>query len=57
MENPRPCSLETFWQLLQKGSQKILLLDYDGTLAPFRQERDKAFPYPGVRKILEKIQL
>jgi trehalose 6-phosphate phosphatase len=57
MEPPRPCSLETFWQLLQNGSQKVLLLDYDGTLAPFRQERDKAFPYPGVREILEKIQL
>ena len=56
MEDPRLCSLETFWQLLQNGSQRVLLLDYDGTLAPFLQERDKAFPYPGVREILEKIQ-
>ncbi len=56
MENPRRCSLETFWQLLKNGSQKVLLLDYDGTLAPFRQERDKAFPYPGVREVLENIQ-
>lgn len=30
----------------------VLLLDYDGTLAPFREERDKAVPYPGVTDIL-----
>ena len=57
MEDTRPSSLEAFWQLLQNASQRVLLLDYDGTLAPFRQERDKAFPYPGVREILDKIQL
>ena len=57
MEDPRLCSLEAFWQLLQTAPQRILLLDYDGTLAPFRQERDRAFPSPGVREILEKIQL
>jgi len=56
MEKPRFYSLETFWLLLQTAPQRVLLLDYDGTLAPFRQERDKAFPYPGVREVLEKIQ-
>ncbi|MDX2433484.1 MAG: trehalose-phosphatase [Desulfobacterales bacterium] len=56
MEDPRLCSLETFWQPLQTAKQRVLLLDYDGTLAPFRQKRDKAFPYPGVSEILEKIQ-
>ncbi len=56
MENPAPHSLEYFWQKLQNVSHRVLLLDYDGTLAPFQKERDKAFPYPGVREILEKIQ-
>ena len=56
MEDPKPCALEAFWQKLQSASQKILILDYDGTLAPFRQERDKAIPYPGTREILGKIQ-
>lgn len=56
MEEPRICSLGTFWRLLQNAPQKVLLLDYDGTLAPFHVKRDKAFPYPGVKKILEKIQ-
>jgi trehalose 6-phosphate phosphatase len=31
------------------------MLDYDGTLAPFRREREKAIPYPGIRDILEEI--
>jgi trehalose-phosphatase len=30
-------------------------LDYDGTLAPFRVERERAFPYPGVRDLLEAL--
>jgi trehalose-phosphatase len=34
----------------------VLLLDYDGTLAPFRIERDQAYPYAGVIPILESIQ-
>jgi trehalose 6-phosphate phosphatase len=45
----------SFWDLLKRRRNRALLLDYDGTLAPFRVERDKAVPYFGVRKILEKI--
>lgn len=33
----------------------VLFLDYDGTLAPFSVERDQAFPYPGVRELLDEI--
>jgi trehalose-phosphatase len=33
----------------------VLLLDYDGTLAPFRIERDQAVPYPGVRVLLDTM--
>jgi len=32
--------------------RKLLMLDYDGTLAAFTADRSKAFPYPGVRKFL-----
>ncbi len=32
-----------------------MLLDYDGTLAPFHKDRDEARPYPGVERILEEI--
>jgi trehalose-phosphatase len=31
------------------------MLDYDGTLAPFRVNRDEAFPYPGIREILDDL--
>lgn len=34
---------------------RVLLLDYDGTLAPFRPERSEAVPYPGVREILARL--
>ena len=40
---------------LSRGSQKVLLLDYDGTLAPFHIQPDKAVPYPGVREMLNKL--
>lgn len=36
--------------------QSLLLLDYDGTLAPFQKERDKAVPYPGVVDALTHLQ-
>ena len=47
--------LESFWKQLSDAEQAVLLLDYDGTLAPFSIERDYAFPYPGVRKSLTSI--
>jgi trehalose-phosphatase len=33
----------------------VLLLDYDGTLAPFAPDRFNAFPYANVRVLLEQI--
>jgi trehalose-phosphatase len=34
----------------------VLLLDYDGTLAPFRVDRFQARPWAGVRELLGRIQ-
>ncbi|MDK2972222.1 MAG: trehalose 6-phosphate phosphatase [Candidatus Sumerlaeota bacterium] len=31
------------------------MLDYDGTLAPFRVERNEAVPYEGIRPLLDRI--
>ena len=48
-----------FAALLQRISSEqtsVLLLDYDGTLAPFHVDRSRAFPYPGVIPILEGIR-
>jgi trehalose 6-phosphate phosphatase len=47
--------LTTFLQTVAEASQAALLLDYDGTLAPFRARRDQAYPYPGVGPLLQGI--
>lgn len=48
-------SEDAFWQQLSAAPRATLLLDYDGTLAPFVEERDKAVPYPGVRERIETL--
>ncbi len=48
-------SLDVFFRKLAGAPGRSLLLDYDGTLAPFRTDRSQAFPYPGVREALNKI--
>jgi len=47
--------LTSFLARLETATERALLLDYDGTLAPFRRERDRAVPYPGVREALTRI--
>lgn len=47
--------LQEFWPEVRRAPARGLLLDYDGTLAPFRPERDQAVPYPGVRDLLQAI--
>jgi len=44
-----------FWKRLSAASQSVLFLDYDGTLAPFKVERDEAVPYPWVPDCLNEI--
>jgi len=51
--NPK-FSLEEFLKKLEV-ERSLLLLDYDGTLAPFQIDPEKAVPYPGVVERLEKI--
>ena len=46
---------ERFWEELAGAPRGVLLLDYDGTLAPFHVDRNQAFPYDGVRDVLETI--
>ena len=47
--------LTPFLQTVAQASQAVLLLDYDGTLAPFHARRDLAYPYPGVPLLLQEI--
>lgn len=46
----------TFLDRLAAAPSSVLLLDYDGTLAPFKIERDQAYPYPGVVPLLQSIE-
>jgi len=44
-----------FFQQIAAAPQSLLLLDYDGTLAPFQVDRHTATPYPGVLPLLQNI--
>ncbi len=48
-------SVDRFLKAVAQAQRSLLLLDYDGTLAPFREERDRAYPYPGVAPLLQEI--
>jgi trehalose-phosphatase len=48
--------LDRFFQSISGPAVPLLLLDYDGTLAPFRVNRFEAVPWPGVRDLLNEIQ-
>jgi trehalose-phosphatase len=47
---------EAFLDRLAGAPARVLMLDYDGCLAPFREERDRAVPYPGVREALGSLR-
>lgn len=49
-------TIPSFLDRLESAQASALLLDYDGTLAPFQIERDRAYPYPGVLPLLQSIQ-
>lgn len=48
--------LEDFFRALAGTPNPLLLLDYDGTLAPFRVDRFQARPWAGVLALLKHIQ-
>src|SRR5690554_431273 len=47
---------DRFFSHLHQADRRVLFLDYDGTLAPFRVQRNEAVPYPGVRRALALLQ-
>ncbi len=48
--------LEEFFAGFADATAAVLMLDYDGTLAPFRVNRFKATPWAGIRELLNSIQ-
>lgn len=56
MKTLRPDSdPERFFAALARAPRAALLLDYDGTLAPFRLDPQQAVPYPGVTAALAAL--
>lgn len=50
-------NIKKFFQAVERAEQRILLLDYDGTLAPFKADRQDALPFEGVEDLLDKIMI
>ncbi len=44
-----------FFRRIDESAERVLMLDYDGTLAPFEIERSQAGPYPDLIPTLEKL--
>lgn len=47
--------VDSLLRAVARAPQSLLMLDYDGTLAPFRQDAKQAFPYPGFSAVLQRI--
>ncbi len=45
----------SFFDSLHVAQSRALLLDYDGTVAPFQVDRSRAFPYPSIPELLDCI--
>jgi trehalose-phosphatase len=50
-----PIEVEQFMNAVAQSPASALLLDYDGTLAPFCLNRQQALPYPGMTALLQEI--
>lgn len=44
-----------FFDRAREASARILLLDYDGTLAPFQSNRNRSIPYPEIQPLLQSL--
>lgn len=47
--------LSRFFERAARAPARVLMLDYDGTLAPFQVRPERAVPYPGVEELLDQI--
>jgi trehalose-phosphatase len=51
----QPINADSFFSEVTDAHSRLLLLDYDGTLAPFHNNRYRAFPYDGIAELLDII--
>ena len=46
-----------FLQSVAAAKERVLILDYDGTIAPYSAHRLRAIPYAGVPELLHHIMI
>src|SRR5215475_1524835 len=46
-----------FLQNVATAKERVLILDYDGTIAPFSPHRHRSVPHPGVPELLHQIMM
>ena len=49
-------ALDRFFARLRGQRERVLFVDYDGTLAPFHVRPKDAMPYPGVAQVLRELR-
>jgi trehalose 6-phosphate phosphatase len=47
--------IESLLRAVAQADRSLLMLDYDGTLAPFQKNPEEAFPYAGISPTLQEI--
>jgi trehalose-phosphatase len=47
--------MRPFFRIIEPATSRVLVIDYDGTIAPFHADRSRAVPYPGVAPLLDRI--
>ena len=47
--------MERFFACVSRASERVLLLDFDGTIAPFDADPRRVRPYPGVARLIDRI--
>jgi trehalose-phosphatase len=47
--------LDAFFARIASAPERVLMLDYDGTLAPFHIDPSRAVPYPQARAALDRV--
>jgi trehalose-phosphatase len=51
----RQTDIEGFFRHMPAARERVLILDYDGTLAPFHTLPQMAYPYPDVAPVLDRL--
>jgi trehalose-phosphatase len=51
----RTTDIQKFFRHVSGARQRVLIFDYDGTLAPFHYRPHMAYPYPDITQVLDRL--